>query len=191
MSEAKRGADGAGDEIRRRDLAQDDIWIGRFFSEVEVGYVATRWEETSFITPVTFWYDLDAHRIIFHTHRTGRLRQNAERGGQATFAASRHGRPLPSNAALEFSIQYESAVAYGPLRILDDQEEERATLYGLIAKYFPEMEAGKHYRPIQDGELDLTTVYELQVECWSGKRNWKERADQTNDWPALPESFFE
>ncbi|MCQ3974163.1 MAG: pyridoxamine 5'-phosphate oxidase family protein, partial [Anaerolineae bacterium] len=26
---------------------------------------------------------------------------------------------------------------------------------------------------------------------WSGKRNWAERADQSDEWPALGEEWFE
>ncbi len=47
------------------------------------------------------------------------------------------------------------------------------------------MQPGREYRPIIDEELMRTSVYAIQVESWSGKRNWKEQADQSPDWPAL------
>ena len=176
--------------MRRSDYAQDDAWIGRFLSEVEAGYVATRWDEIPFITPVTFWYDPERHRVVFHTNITGRLRTNAQRHAPACFAAARHGRLLPSNAALEFSIQYESVVAFGDLEIVEDPADQREALYGLIARYFPGMAAGEHYRPIQAEELARTSVFSMNIERWSGKRNWKERADQIEEWPPLPEELL-
>ena len=101
------------------------------------------------------------------------------------------GRLLPSNAALEFSLQYRSVMVFGTVRILESDEEKRAALTGLLEKYFPEMEAGREYRPITEKELKRTSVYELKIESWSGKENWNERADQSDEWPALDEKWFE
>jgi hypothetical protein len=53
------------------------------------------------------------------------------------------------------------------------------------------MEADREYRPITDKELKRTTVYAIEIESWSGKENWKERADQSDEWPVLGEEWFE
>jgi len=58
-------------------------------------------------------------------------------------------------------------------------------LYGLIAKYFPDMTAGVDYRPITGQELKRTSVYAIAIDCWSGKRNWKDQAEQSPDWTPL------
>jgi len=73
---------------------------------------------------------------------------------------------------------------------LEADEEQRAALYGLLKKYFPEMEPGREYRPITAKELKRTSVYELKIESWSGKENWEERADQSDEWPALDGKWF-
>ena len=44
---------------------------------------------------------------------------------------------------------------------------------------------GKDFRPITDKELKRTTVYAIEIESWS------ERADQSDEWPALGEEWFE
>jgi hypothetical protein len=92
--------------------------------------------------------------------------------------------------ALEFSIQYECVIAFGRIRILEDSEEKLRALYGLIEKYFPAMKPGEHYRPITDQELKRTSVYAIAIDGWSGKRNWKDRADQSDEWPPLGEEWF-
>jgi hypothetical protein len=53
------------------------------------------------------------------------------------------------------------------------------------------MEAGREYRPITDQELKRTSVYAIRVESWSGKQNWPERADQSDEWPALDAQWLE
>jgi hypothetical protein len=63
-------------------------------------------------------------------------------------------------------------------------------LHKLIAKYFGDMQIDKDYRSATDKELRQTSVYEIRIESWSGKENWKDRADQSDEWPALDEKWF-
>ena len=96
-----------------------------------------------------------------------------------------------AKAAFSRSPSRTHRLVFGTARILEDPEEKRTALYSLIRKYFPEMEAGKEYRPITDKELKRTTVYAIEIESWSGKENWSDRADQSDEWPALGEEWFE
>jgi nitroimidazol reductase NimA-like FMN-containing flavoprotein (pyridoxamine 5'-phosphate oxidase superfamily) len=175
---------------RRREHVQSDEWTRDFLIRAQIGHIATHWDEQPFINPTTFWYDPERHEIYFHSNIVGRVRANTDRHRQVCFEASEFGKLLPSNVALEFSIQYESAIAYGLVRQLEDEEEKRRALYGLIGKYFAAMTAGSEYRPITDQELKRTSVYAIKIESWSGKRNWAERADQSDEWPALGEEWF-
>ena len=170
---------------RRSENAMSAEWTREFLKRAHIGHVATRWDERPFITPTNFWYDAERHAIYFHSNLVGRIRANIERHAQVCFEASEFGDLLPSNVALEFSIQYESAIVFGRIRILEDVEEKRSALYGLLGKYFPAMAAGKEYRPITDQELKRTSVYAIEIESWSGKRNWPERAVQSDEWPPL------
>jgi nitroimidazol reductase NimA-like FMN-containing flavoprotein (pyridoxamine 5'-phosphate oxidase superfamily) len=176
---------------RRREHARDDEWIKALLKRAQVGHVATRWDDQPFITPTNFWYDEAQHEIIFHSNVVGRIRANAERHPRVCFLASEAGQALPSNVALEFSFQYRSVIAFGTIRVLADQDEQRRALYGLIEKYFPTMTPGQDYRPITDKELLRTSVYAIAIESWSGKENWKEQAEQSDEWPPLPDTLLE
>lgn len=167
------------------EYARNDDWIRDFLRRATVGHIATRWDDQPFITPTTFWYDEERHEIVFHSNIIGRGRANIERHSQVCFEASECGRFLPSNVALEFSVQYRSVVAFGTTRILEDPGEKRRGLYGLIGKHFPGMSAGREYRPITDKELAITSVYAIAIESWSGKENWKEQAEQSDEWSPL------
>ena len=176
---------------RLPEYARDEEWMRAFLRAAQIGRVATLWDDQPFVTPSTFWYDEANRRIIFHSNLAGRVRANLERNPKVCLEASEVGRLLPSNVALEFSLQYRSVMVFGTVRILESDEEMRAALTGLLEKYFPEMEAGREYRPITEKELKRTSVYELKIESWSGKENWNERADQSDEWPALDEKWFE
>ena len=176
---------------RRPHLTRDDDWIRAFLKEVKVGHIATSLDGQPFVNPTTFWYDEENHQVVFHSNVAGRVRSNIESNPQVSLEASELGRLLPSNVALEFSLQFRSVVIFGVARLISDPVEARRLLYGLIGKYFPKMRAGKEFREITDKELRATSIYALKIESWSGKENWAERADQSDEWPALDEKWFE
>jgi hypothetical protein len=175
---------------RRREHARDDEWTRAFLRRAPIGHVVTQWGDQPFINPTTFWYDEPNQRLIFHSNIVGRVRANSEHADRVCFAASEFGRFLPSNVALEFSVQYRSVVVYGRVRVLESDDEKRAGLSGLIGKYFGHMAAGEAYRPITEQELKRTSVYAIEIEHWSGKENWPEQADQSDEWPALPHELL-
>ncbi len=176
---------------RLPEYKREDDWICAFLQEAKVGHIATSADGQSFITPSMFWYDEKHQRIIFHSNIAGRVRANIEQNSKVCMEASEMGKLLPSNVALEFSIQYRSVMVFGNAQIIADPEEARRVLYNLIKKYFPTMTAGKEYREITDKELRATSVYAIQIESWSGKENWKDRADQSDEWTALDEDWFD
>ena len=176
---------------RMPDYKRDDDWIRSFLREARVGHIASARDAQPFLNPSTFWFDEDNHRIIFHSNVAGRIRSNIEANPKVCFEASELGKMLPSNVALEFSLQFRSVIVFGTVRLITDPDEARSVLYGLIRKYFPLMTAGKEFREITEKELRSTSIYAIQIEEWSGKENWKDRADQSDEWTQLEEMWFE
>ena len=165
-------------EIRKKDRTCNDAWITSFLSRARIGNLATRWEDQPFITPLTFWYDPQAHEIyIHHTKSGGRLHANLERFPQVCFEASEIGELIPADTALSFSVQYRSAVVFGQVRLVEEGVEQRRILYGLIEKYFPGLQPGRDFRPITEGELARTAVFAITIDSWSGKSNWKTKSE--------------
>ena len=176
---------------RLPEYKRDDDWIRAFLREARVGHIATSRQRQPFLNPSTFWFDEEKHQIVFHSNVAGRVRSNIETNPKVCFEASELGKMLPSNVALEFSLQYRSVLVFGTARLVKEPQEARRVLYGLIKKYFPLMTPGREFRAITDKELRATSVYALQIEEWSGKENWKDRADQSSDWSPLDDKWFE
>lgn len=176
---------------RLPEYKRGDEWIRAFLREAQVGHIASTRDGQPFLNPSTFWFDEENHQIVFHSNLTGRVRSNIETNPRVCFEASEMGRLLPSNVALEFSLQYRSVIVFGWARLVTDPVEARRVLYGLIHKYFPAMRAGREFREITDRELKRTSVYAIQIEEWSGKENWKDRADQSDEWEPLGDDWFE
>jgi nitroimidazol reductase NimA-like FMN-containing flavoprotein (pyridoxamine 5'-phosphate oxidase superfamily) len=175
---------------RLPEYKRDETWIRAFLREAQVGHIASARDGQPFLNPSTFWFDEENHQIIFHSNVAGRIRSNIETNSKVCFEASEMGKLLPSNVALEFSLQYRSVIVFGTARLITDPIEARRVLYELIKKYFPTMKAEQEFRGITDKELRSTSVYAIDIEEWSGKENWKDRADQSEEWPALDEKWF-
>ena len=176
---------------RLPEYQRGDAWIRAFLREAKVGHIASVQDGQPFLNPSTFWFDEANHQIVFHSNVTGRIRSNIEQDLRVCFEAFELGKMLPANVALEFSLQFRSVIVFGTARLIDDPNEARRVMYGLIHKYFPAMTAGQEFREITDKELKRTSIYAIQIEEWSGKENWKDRADQSEEWPALDEKWFE
>jgi len=174
-------------------LDMDDKWIIQFLSEIQIGHISTRDGNQPFINPTSFWYSTENHKIYFHSNAYGRMRFNAEQNPEACFECFKSGRLLPSNLALEVSFQYECVIAYGKIRVIENMNEKRNVLNGLLQKYFGKMESGKDFRPITDEELKQTSVYGIKIDAWNGKRNWMAKADQAEngEWPDLALKWFD
>jgi uncharacterized protein len=176
---------------RLPEYERDELWIREFLRTAQIGHIASARDGQPFLNPSTFWFDEENQQIIFHSNLAGRMRSNIEANPRLCFEASELGKMLPSNVALEFSLQFRSVIVFGTARLISDPDEARRVLYSLIRKYFPSMTAGKEFREIMDKEVARTSIYAIQIEEWSGKENWKDRADQSDEWTPLDEKWFE
>lgn len=176
---------------RLPEYKRGDDWIKALLHRGEIAHIASRWDLQPFLTPTTFFYDEVNHRIIFHSNIAGRIRANIERHPEVCVEVSEFGKLLPSNIALEFSLQYRSVIVFGKARVIENDDEKRTVLHKFVHKYFGAMEIDKDYRSATDKELKRTSVYEIQIESWSGKENWKDAADQSDEWTPLDEKWFD
>lgn len=157
--------------VRRRDReVTDEEWMRGLLHSSAVGTLATVHDGRPFVNTNIFVYDDAEHALFFHTARSGRTRSNIEADERVCFTVTRMGRLLPAPRAMNFSLEYEGVVAFGRGRVLDDREEAAAALARLMAKYAPHLAAEHDYALPSPEELDVTSVYRVDIEAWSGKK---------------------
>ena len=159
--------------IRRRDRAADDAWIVAFLAHAPIGVLAlpTVDRQPPHVNSNLFVYDADEHALLFHTSRVGAMREVVTGGAplQASFHAYTMGRLLPDVRALEFSVEYESVTAQGPVTVMDEPQAAEAALQRIMDKYAPHLQPHEDYETATAADLKRTSVYRLQIERWSGK----------------------
>jgi nitroimidazol reductase NimA-like FMN-containing flavoprotein (pyridoxamine 5'-phosphate oxidase superfamily) len=123
-----------------------------------------------------FVYDQEANAIYFHSAAKGRLLANIKANPKVCFTAGEMGRLLPAETAKEFDVEYGSVMVFGEAYWVEDPFEAQSGLELLLARYAPHLETGQDYRAITQDELEVTAVYRMDIQAWSGKEN-RETAD--------------
>jgi nitroimidazol reductase NimA-like FMN-containing flavoprotein (pyridoxamine 5'-phosphate oxidase superfamily) len=153
----------------RQDRAKDDAWIRAYLQRVPFGMIATEYEGQPFLKPTSFVYDEAEHAIYIHGALVGRMRTNIELNPRVSFCVAEMGRLLPADTAMEVGVEYSSVVVFGKAEILKDADQARHGLQLLLDRYFPQLKPGIDYREIISEELDVTAVYRIKIDSWSGK----------------------
>jgi nitroimidazol reductase NimA-like FMN-containing flavoprotein (pyridoxamine 5'-phosphate oxidase superfamily) len=159
--------------VRRQDReVSDPAWIADFLRRAPHGVLATDSDGQPFMNPNLFAYDPTPHALYLHTSDEGRTFRNVQVNPRVCFTAYEMGRLLPSpeRTGRGFSVEYSSVVVFGRAVILTDPSEMLAGLRLLMEKYFPHLQAGQDYQPLQVDELHGTAVYRIEIESWSAKR---------------------
>jgi uncharacterized protein len=148
----------------------DDERIIHLLESTGMGVLATAQENQPFTSTLLFAYDRSRHALYLHTARHGRVWENVQAGTKACFTCAQMGRLLPADTALNFSVEYESVVVFGPIQLVEAPEEAAAGLQLILDKYAPHLRPGPDYRPITEAERKATAVYRMDVTEWSAKR---------------------
>lgn len=156
---------------RRADRAvTDEAWLKAMLQQAPYGILGTEWQGQPYVKPTLFAYDEVRHAIYFHGALEGSTRANIEVNPRTSFCVCEMGRLLPGNTAMRFGVEYASLIAFGTTKIVSDAEEARYGLQLLLEKYFPHLKPGVDYREIVPEELNITLVYRMDIEAWSGKQ---------------------
>lgn len=165
------------DEVRYRPKAVDDAdWIERFLGEQPTGVLGLVDDGAPYVVTQLYVYDPDAHAIYLHGASAGRTNDVVTRSGttEAAFTVSEMGRFIPHEVPMEFTVEYASVDVFGPISFVEDDAEKRRALERYMAEYAPHLVEGEDYERISQQTMDVTSVYRLDVESWSGKRGQKD-----------------
>jgi nitroimidazol reductase NimA-like FMN-containing flavoprotein (pyridoxamine 5'-phosphate oxidase superfamily) len=158
-------------KIRRRDRAvEDENWIRSFLRASPVGVLATASDGQPYLHTSLYVYDEEKHAVYFHGAREGHTRACVDQDNRVCFTASSIGRILPAKTALEFGLEYASVILFGRAVVVEDDGEKRRGLELLMEKYAPHLEPERDYRPPNQKEVDITAVFRIDIESWSGKK---------------------
>ena len=153
----------------RKDRVKDDAWIRAYLHRVPFGRIATENLGQPFLKPSLFVYAETENAIYIHGALVGRMRTNIELNPRVSFCIAEMGRLLPADTAMEVGVEYASVVVFGKVEVITDTEQAQHGLQLLLDRYFPHLKPGIDYREIVPEELNITAVYRIKIDSWSGK----------------------
>lgn len=152
-------------EMRRKNQQMSDDEARDILAAATSGVLALAGEGGyPYAVPMSFAYDEESGRLLFHTARVGHKMTAIERCDKASFCVIAEDTVVPRR----FTTYYRSVIAFGKLRVLKSDDEKRAAAEFLGEVYFPghpeecDEEIKKHW-PAFD-------MLELKIEHMTGKK---------------------
>ncbi|MBW8009933.1 MAG: hypothetical protein FVQ83_01650 [Chloroflexi bacterium] len=158
-------------QVRRPEYEiKDENWIKALLHRGTFGTLGTAYKNQPFLNTVLFIFDEAEHAIFFHTAKIGRARSNCELNPKVCFSVVEMGRIIPSEEAVDFSVEYNSVVVFGTVKVIQADKDSQSALQKLMNKYASHLKPGEDYHPIRSKDLKRTAVYKITIEHWSAKQ---------------------
>lgn len=158
-------------EIRRKDRQQADPTFLRDLLDDSVSCTIAIEREGYPLNHVAFFaYDKTCHEIVFHFSKHGFASEEITDGKKACVSVYKYGKLYTAKRAVDFGCEYQSAVIYGTVRILIDQEERMQAMDLFFDKFFKTV-APEHYDAFTDQDAKPIHVARIKIHDWFGKEH--------------------
>ncbi|MDO5519445.1 MAG: pyridoxamine 5'-phosphate oxidase family protein [bacterium] len=150
-------------EMRRKDRQLSEEETVQLFETTGYGVLSTvSVDGTPYGVPMSFAYK--DHCIFMHGAKAeGHKLQNIAANAEGCFTVVDQVQTLPE----QFATKYMSAIAFGKIQVVEEEEQKRIALEALIKKYSPDFyEEGLSY--IERAAAN-TTVLKLEITNMTGK----------------------
>ena len=144
----------------RQELSLEET--KRIFEEGTFGVLALCGEDLNpYAVPISYVYDGD--KIYFHSAKAGHKLEIIKNNANASFTVIDQNMIVPE----KYTTYFRSAITFGEIRILDNQEEMIAAMVKLGMKYSSDFKEG--IMPEIQSQMRALCVLEFNIERMSGK----------------------
>lgn len=116
-----------------------------------------------YAVPLSYVY-LDG-KIIFHCAKTGHKMDAVLANNKASFCVIGEDKVVPE----EYTTYFRSVIAFGKIRIVEDDDEKRKLVYDFTGKYSPGFEEER--QKAIDKEFKPLCIMEMTIEYLTGKES--------------------
>lgn len=116
-----------------------------------------------YAVPVSYVYD--GEKLLFHSAKNGHKIDAIIKNAAVSFCVIDQDQIVPE----EYTTYFRSIIAFGKIRILEDDAEKRSAIEKLAVKYAPDDTAENRNNAI-DREWKLLCMMEMEIEHLTGKQ---------------------
>ena len=150
-------------ELRRKRQALSNEACSEILHRGTSGVLALAGDEGyPYAVPISYVYD--GEKLYFHSAKAGHKLDAILREPKASFCVIDQDQIVLE----EYTTYFRSVIAFGRIRILEDEEEKRAAIEKLALKYAPDDSAENRRRAI-DREWKPLCMLEMSIDHLSGK----------------------
>jgi len=167
-------------QVRRTDKLMSHERVGELIARGYSSRLATVGPDGwPYVVPLLYVWK-DGEIWVHNTRARSHLRANVDHETRVCFEIDEPGDVFAyGRYDCDTSVAYRSVVAFGRIRVVDDQRQKEAFFEALMAKYAdPRWGRPKSFFP----RLDQVTVYVIAIERMSGKET--PLPSMENQWPA-------
>lgn len=151
-------------EMRRRKQALSRRECDAILSRGISGVLALHGDDGyPYAVPISYVYD--GAKLYFHCAKSGHKLDAIRRSPKASFCVIDQDRIVPE----EYTTYFRSVIAFGTIRILEDDREKRTAIEKLAVKYAPE-DSAQHRGEAIEREWAPLCMLEMAVDHLSGKQ---------------------
>lgn len=150
-------------EMRRKKQALSEKDCAAVLNRGTSGVLALLGEEGyPYAVPLSYVYD--GEKLYFHSAKSGHKLDAVRSNPKASFCVIDQDQIIPE----EYTTYFRSVIAFGTVRIVEEEEEKRSTIEKLALKYAPE-DTAENRRNAIDREWAPLCMLEMTVDHLSGK----------------------
>lgn len=155
--------------MRRKELRVTDVSeIMSIIDKCEVCRLGMTDGNKPYVVPLNYGYELQdgALTLYFHCAKEGRKLDILRRNPYVCFEMDSGHKVIIEQKPCNYSYKYESVIGNGKAVFLEEHGEKAHALGKILEHY-----AGTEDYSFSDGELHAVTVFKIQAEEYSAKRN--------------------
>lgn len=150
-------------EMRRKKQALSTEEINKVMSNGTSGVLALSGDDGyPYAVPINYVYD--GEKLYFHGATVGHKLDAIHRNSKASFCVIDQDQIVPE----KYTSYFRSVIAFGSIRIIEDDGEKRAAIEKLALRYAPEDSAANRQAEI-DRERNILCLMEMTIEHITGK----------------------
>lgn len=150
-------------EMRRKKQKLSKEECDRILSNGTSGVLALHGDDGyPYAVPISYVYD--GEKLWFHSAKNGHKIDAVTKNAKASFCVIDQDQIVPE----EYTTYFRSVIAFGRIRILEDDEEKRSAVEKLAVKYAPDDTAENRDQAIER-EWKPLCMLEMEIEHLSGK----------------------
>ena len=119
-------------------------------------------EDYPYAVPISYFYEND--KLYFHAAKTGHKIDAIKKNEKASFCVIDQDEIVPG----KFTTYFRSVIAFGKIRILEDENEIRNAIEKIADKYSPNEGESARNKEIQK-EWKILCMLEMNIEHMTGK----------------------